>query len=156
MRACLIVLIALFAGPRPAFADSEPLAVVVGASARQALPKVQELSLIFLRKKLFWANGTRIQAVNLPADHPLRKRFSLQVLKSLPEAQTQYWNGQYYHGVFPPHVVASPEAMLRYVADTPGAIGYLSACQLDARVKAIFWIDDAGSVAAQAPAYDCP
>ncbi|MDZ4099516.1 MAG: hypothetical protein U1E13_12595, partial [Methylophilaceae bacterium] len=86
-----------------------------------------ELSLIFLRKKLYWSNGKRMRPANLPTQHILRKQFSQRLLGSLPEAQSEYWNELYFHGTSPPHVVSSQEAMLRYVAETTGAIGYIDA-----------------------------
>jgi hypothetical protein len=156
MRSLLLFLI-VAAGllPVPAPAGEEPLAVVVPRGFNGRQPDTQELALIFKRKRLSWDDGTRIQAVNLPADHPARRLFSQRILKTLPEAQAQYWNGMYYHGVFPPHVVASPEAVLRFVAETPGAIGYIPACKLDTRVKSILWIDAAGAISENAPGFDC-
>lgn len=140
----------------PAQAADEPVAVIVAHGFSGRVHNVQELALIFKRKKLAWDDGTPIQPVNLPPDHAARRMFSLHVLNSLPEAQTQYWNVMYFHGVFPPHVVASSEAMLRFVAETSGAIGYIAVCKLDARVRPIFWIDVSGNVSESAPSYTCP
>jgi hypothetical protein len=150
-----ILFAALMQLPFPAVAAEEPIAVIVPHAFNEREPGPQELALIFKRKKLAWDDGTRIQAVNLPSDHPARRMFSQRILRSTPEAQTQYWNAMYFQGVFPPHVVASPEAMLRYVADTVGAIGYVPGCRLDARVKAVLWIDAAGTVSESAPAFEC-
>ncbi len=41
-------------------------------------------------------------------------------------------------GISPPHVVASQEAVMRFVANTPGVIGYVAACKVDKRVKVIY------------------
>lgn len=142
--------------PLLAIAAAEPVAVVVPPAFAEREFGEQELSLIFKRKKLAWDDGTRIQAVNLPSSHPARRMFSQRILGSQPEAQTQYWNAMYFQGVFPPHVVASSEAVLRYVADTPGAIGYVPVCKLDARVKPILWIDAAGAISDNAPTFQCP
>jgi hypothetical protein len=157
MRRLLTILwAALVLPPSPAVAAEEPVAVIVPRAFAGREPNTQELALIFKRKKLAWDDGTRIQPVNLPADHPARRVFSQRILKSTPEAQTQYWNAMYFQGVFPPHVVASSEAMLRYVADTAGAIGYVPGCKLDTRVKTVLWIDAAGMVSETAPAFECP
>lgn len=126
-------------------AHAETLAVIVPQNYPVNIVEPAELSLIYWRKKLYWKDGKRIQPVNLSSEHPLRRQFSRQVLGSLPESQTEYWNIQYYHGVSPPHVVSSEEAMLRYVAETPGAIGYVSACRVDDRVRAIAWVDEHGA-----------
>ncbi|MDR2219028.1 MAG: substrate-binding domain-containing protein [Methylobacillus sp.] len=157
MRALFLILLAtLVLPPFVAAADeSAPIAVIVPRDFTGREPGAQDLALIFKRKKLAWNDGTRIQPVNLPADHAARRLFSQRILKSTPEAQAQYWNEMYFQGLYPPHVVASSEAMLRYVADTAGAIGYVSACKLDTRVKAVLWIDADGVVSATAPALEC-
>lgn len=139
-----------------AVGSEEVLAVIVPQGFVDKTISAQELGLIFKRKKLFWDDGSRIQPVNLPSDDPLRRQFSLRVMKTLPESQSQYWNSMYYHGVFPPHVVGSSEAMLRYVAETRGAIGYVEACRTDSRVKPLLWILPAGGVTQTPPALDCP
>ena len=110
----------------------EPAAIAVIVPNEQPTKSLSmpELKLIYLRKKDYWANGKRIHAVNLPADHPIRIQFSNKILGSLPSAQNDYWNGVYFHGISPPYVVNSEEAVLRYVADTSGAIGYINACNV--------------------------
>lgn len=136
--------------------NAEVVAVIVpqGHTVRQI--SSSELALIFWRKKLYWADGKRVQALNYSSSSPLRQQFSLTILKSEPETQSDYWNGLYFHGVSPPYVVSSQEAMLRFVADTPGAIGYIDACKLDGRVKAIAWITENQNVLNAAPELNCP
>jgi ABC-type phosphate transport system substrate-binding protein len=100
-----------------------------------------QLSLIYWRKQLHWPKGLRIKPVNLSTEHLLRQQFSQTVLGSAPKTQIDYWNGQYFNGVLPPYSVNSEEAVLRYVTQTAGAIGYVDACHVDERVKALYWID---------------
>ncbi len=132
-------------------AEGDLLAVIVqrGQSVHQM--NTAELSLIFLRKKLYWADGKRMQPANLTTDNALRQHFSMRVLGGLPESQTDYWNNMYFNGVSPPFVLASQEAMLRFVAETPGAIGYVDACKADARVKVVAWIDAQGNTVSGPP-----
>ena len=111
--------------------------------------------MIFWRKKLYWGSGRRIEPVNLLPENALRRRFSQSILDSLPEDQVEYWNALYFHGTTPPHVVRSQEAMLRYVAETPGSIGYVDACQVDARVKAVAWLLADGSLTYSQPVLSC-
>lgn len=136
-------------------AQAETLAVIVPQSHGGGIVEPVELSLIYWRKKLYWKDGKRIQPVNLASENPLRRQFSRTVLGSLPETQTEYWNIQYYHGISPPHVVNSQEAMLRFVAETPGAIGYVGACVADSRVKAIAWVDENGTTTTRPADIDC-
>ena len=121
------------------------IAVIMEPEA--ATPKLghDELALIFKYKKRFWDDGKRIQAVNLPANNPLRRAFSTQVLGHSPEELDDYWRDMYFHGVLPPYVLASDEAVIRFVASTPGAIGYVSNCVAYRRVKVIAHLDT-GSV----------
>ncbi len=115
-------------------AELEPaIAVIVGPGPTQVLPQSMVAG-IFLRKRQFWDNRSPIVPVNLPASHALRRNFSLWLLKRTPEDLQDYWNDRYFHGVLPPPVLASEEAMIRFVAVTPGAIGYVSACLVDKRV----------------------
>lgn len=137
-------------------AAAEVLAVIVPHNKDIHQIDSSELSLIFWCKKLYWAGGKRIQAVNYSASNPLRLQFSLSILKSTPETQTNHWNSLYLQGISPPHVIDSQEAMLRFVADTAGAIGYIDACKLDSRVKALAWINADGDVLNSAPELNCP
>lgn len=124
--------------------DTSPVIAVVVANNQATgdlkLAKI-DLSLIYWRKQLYWAKGLRIKPVNLRAEHPLRQQFSQRILGTLPKQQIDYWNGLYFNGVSPPHTVNSEEAVIRYVADTIGSIGYVDACLVDDRIKAILWIN---------------
>ena len=137
-------------------ANAEVLAVIVPLNQAIHPLDVNELALMFWRKKLYWADGKRIQTLNYSATHPLRLQFSQAVLKSTPDTQNDYWNGLYFHGISPPYVVSSQEAMLRFVADTPGAIGYIDACKLDDRVKPLVWINADRNVITTPPEINFP
>lgn len=108
-------------------AAEHPLVVVggPGIGADKHLTR-ETIALMFRRKQTLWPNGQRVQAVNLPVQHPLRRWFSATVLGQTPEQMEDYWREMYFNGVLPPHVVASEAAVELFVAGTPGAIGYLS------------------------------
>lgn len=135
--------------------EAEPLVLIVANTQAGRVSGLTDLTLIYRRKKLVWVNGERLRPTNLPPDHPLRRAFSQIVLGSSPEGLAQYWNTMYFQGVSPPHVLASEEAVLRFVADTPGAIGYVSACKADARVKPALWLMPDGALTTQPPALKC-
>jgi ABC-type phosphate transport system substrate-binding protein len=148
MRLILISLTTLSATLVATIAYAEPqkpIIAVIAASGKKVpdlkLSK-QNLNLIYWRKQQFWPKGLRIKPVNLSAQHPLRLQFSQVVLGNTPKAQIDYWNGQYFNGILPPYSVKSEEAVLRYVAQTKGAIGYINACQLDDRVLPLLWVID--------------
>ena len=92
-------------------------------------PDVTMLVNIFKRKMRVDKEGKTLIPVNLPVDHPLRSVFSMTLFGQQPEAMERYWNEQYFKGISPPFVLSSMEAIRRFVASTPGAIGYVMDCQ---------------------------
>jgi len=102
----------------------------------------ETVALMFRRKQNFWDNGVRVQAVNLPAAHPLRRAFSVAILGQAPEDMEDYWREMYFNGVLPPHVLASEEAVILFVSSTPGAIGYVSACLPEHGVNVVLMVGD--------------
>jgi hypothetical protein len=116
---------------------AEPLALIAAADSPLDALAPETVKLIYNRKSLVDPKGNRWIPVNLPASDPLRRAFSLAVFDALPEEQEEYWNIQYFHGINPPRVLASEEAAIRFVAATPGAVGYVRARLVDGRVKVL-------------------
>lgn len=116
------------------------VAVVVAAQSPATSLTLEELAQVFRRRRQF-VGGQRVQPINLPAAHALRRFFSQAVLQQAPEDMEDYWRDMYFNGIFPPFVLASEEAVLRFVASTPGAIGYVSACALDRRVTVLLMLE---------------
>lgn len=140
-----------------AHADDPVIAVVVHPAADTGTLDAETLAQIYKRRRLYWRSGARIQPVNLPPDHALRRRFSLAVLGQAPEALDEYWNEQYFHGVLPPHVLASEDAVARFVRGTAQAIGYLGYCALGDGLRVVLTIDAAGRIRPpDAPPPQCP
>ncbi len=137
-RRCLLaILVTAGLAATPAPARAWDIAVVGVAGDPRAAVSHDELTQIYRRRQRIDAWGRRVVPVNLPAQDPVRLAFSQLVYGRLPEELADYWNEQYFHGVEPPHVVESAEAMRRFVQATPGAIGYLPACMVDARVEVL-------------------
>lgn len=146
--------------PLTALADDTVIAVIVSAqqattqqSASQSL-NANNLPSIFWRKMLYTEQGKPWYPVNLASEHPLRQRFSQIVLHSTPRSQVGYWNGLYFQGIQPPYSVQSEEAMIRMVADTENAVGYIGACKLDSRVKPVLWLSP-GGMTTEPPVLHC-
>lgn len=133
----LAVLLLTLAGVDCVALAAPQIAVIVAAGDLRNAAGNAELASIYRRKLLIDPWGRGIVPVNLPAGDPLRLAFSTAVLGRLPEDMQAYWNEQYFHGVSPPATLDSQEAVLRFVATTPGAIGYVLECDVDARVKVI-------------------
>lgn len=135
------VLVCSFAAILPDAKAAEPQVFVITAAGTtdQGLSR-EAVAQIFTRRLKIWKSDVRIQPVNLPVAHPLRRSFSMAVLGRLPEDMEDYWREQYFQGVLPPHVLASEEAVILFVASTPGAIGYVSTCDPGNRVTVVFAI----------------
>jgi len=137
-------------------AENDVIAIIVPKTSKFQKLDMGELSLIFLRKKLYSSEGKRIIPINLPSGHSVRKKFSNIILGGLPETQAEYWNEAYYHGITPPHVIGSEDAAIKFVEVTPNAIAYIDACKLTDAVKPIAWITPDGSLLQQPPNLNCP
>ncbi|MDD5271194.1 MAG: hypothetical protein PHU14_00615 [Methylovulum sp.] len=120
----------------PAYADD--IVVITSPDTPFKDPTPKRLENIFLRRILLGESGANWIPLNLNSDDPIRHAFSETLLKRRPEALEAYWNEQYFNGIAPPYVVASAEAMIRFVAGTRGAIGYILPCHLDGRVQVVF------------------
>jgi ABC-type phosphate transport system substrate-binding protein len=123
-------------------AVDKPFAVIAAQGVTEHRLTRETVSLIFKRKQNYWESGTRIQPINLPPAHPLRHAFSQAILGQGLEALEDYWREMYFHGVLPPHVVASEEAVILFISATPGAIGYISACPADHKLNIVLLVGD--------------
>jgi len=139
MRLCHVFLVICLGTGLPATA-SEPLAVITAVSKQAHTVSLDTLKLIYQAKIQLDTDGQRWIPLNLPIVDPIRRSFSLELFAMLPEEQESYWNIQYFNGIQPPRVLASEEAVLRFVAATPGAIGYVRKLKADARVKILLVI----------------
>ena len=132
-----LVLLASRAGAEPA---GERLAVVVHPSRSVALA-VDEVAEIYLKKRRFWDRGGDIVALNREASSPIRAAFTRAVFGGEARWLAVYWNRQYFLGVLPPATLASDEAVKRFVASEPRAIGYVDATAVDDTVRVVLYLD---------------
>ena len=126
--------VCLLSFARPGLTE-ETLAIITRRDSNLTSLSLETLKLVYLRKLMLDDNNIRWIPLNLSSSHELRQAFSLVLFKKLPEDQEDYWNEQYFQGISPPQVLASEEAVLRFVAMTPGAIGYVRIRNVDDRVK---------------------
>ena len=107
--------------------QAEQIAVIVAKTHTTQTLSRADLARIYQRRQRFWNNGAKIVPFNLAAEHPIRRQFSVYIFNRSPEDMQDYWDTQYFHGVSPPYALASEEAVIQFVASTPGAIGYVPA-----------------------------
>jgi hypothetical protein len=135
MHRLLIIIVACILVLALPVAADESIAVVTQRTSPLKSVSLETLKQVFLRKSLIDNKGSRWIPLNLPINDELRQNFSLALFNKLPEDQENYWNEQYFHGIDPPQVLASEEAVLRFVEITPGAIGYVHKHNVHERVK---------------------
>ncbi len=109
---------------RTSVAADRTLAVIVHPS-RTDRPSREDVERMYLRQRRFWEDGSPIVPLNRESGDAARDLFSRVVLGKDGRLLEAYWNEQYFHGIFPPTVLSSTEAMRRYVASDRNAIGYL-------------------------------
>lgn len=92
--------------------------------------------LLFSMQLPQWPDGTAVRVFVLPDDHPGHRAFSKDLLHLYPRQLRRVWDRQLYSGTGQaPQTVTDVEAMLKAVARTPGAIGYLSREMIDETVN---------------------
>ncbi len=114
--------------------------ILVIANQDFPLEKISKtkLKMIFLNKK-HYIKETQILPINYSPDNPLRCCFEKNILKKSKRSLQRYWLDAHYHGRRPPKVVKSKKALLKYLQNIPGSIGYIdSNITLDHNYKILF------------------
>jgi len=119
----------------------ESRVAVIVHPERQTNLSLEDVAQIYLRRKRFWDDGAAIVPLNLPSRAPLRTHFSQRVLNQTEPRLANYWNRLYFDGVLPPATLASTEAVRRYVASDPNAIGYVPVSEVDGSVRVILQLE---------------
>jgi ABC-type phosphate transport system substrate-binding protein len=122
-------------------AGQEVRVAVIVHPTRRAKLSLEEIAQIYLRRKRFWDDGAAIVPLNLPSQAPLRVHFSQSVLNQTETRLADYWNRQYLYGILPPATLASTEAVRRYVASDPNAIGYVPVSEVDGSVRVVLQLE---------------
>jgi len=138
-RSTLIGLLLVLLAESPAFAG-EPLAVIVRGDRAGQLT-VEEVVQIYLKQRRFWDDSAPIVPVNRDAGSQVRRAFTRRVFGDQARRLAVYWNRQYFRGVLPPATLASDEAVKRFVALEPNAIGYIRASQVDESVSVVLYLN---------------
>ncbi len=125
--------VVLLAVATVAWGGDRELAVITHPSRAETLT-VSDLRRLFLRQRRFWSDGGAVIAVNQSAATATRAAFDRAVYGDEVQTLPAYWNRQYFDGLFPPITLDSDEAVRRYVAAKPNAIGYVDAEAADASV----------------------
>jgi hypothetical protein len=127
--------------------DESQIAVI--ASNQDSLPAINDdmLREIYLKRIFVHADGRPYIPVNLPPTHRLRNAFLTAVLHMNVLNLQVYWSRLYFQGIRPPYVLGSQRAVVKFVAMTPGAIGYVQRCYVTLEVHVILLVPLADSAA---------
>ena len=111
---------------QPLDATDPPVTLIVHPSRAGKLTAA-EVRAIYLKQKRFWSSGAAIVPINREAGSVARELFSQRLFGQDSRRAAAYWNQRYFEaGEFPPATLASDEAVLRFVAGNPNAIGYVT------------------------------
>jgi ABC-type phosphate transport system substrate-binding protein len=119
----------------PAAAMAEAV-IVVNAANTVALDD-EAAAKIFLRQVKTFPDGAAASPIN-QKDGPATEEFRTKVLRKNAAQFKAYWAQQLFTGGGKaPNEVDGDEAVLKYVADTPGGIGYVEAGKSRSGVRVI-------------------
>ncbi len=135
MKIRLIVCVMLM-GMLPAVCLAGDVVVIANKSVSDASLSQKMVSDIYLGKKSTWSDGSRINFVMLKG--AAQDNFLEKYVRKTSSQFNTFWKKQVFTGKgSPPKAFDSDSAMVAFVAQTPGAIGYVSANANVANVKKI-------------------
>ncbi len=133
MRVLLLIFGVLWTSLSPAGG----LLVIASPQLPDTTVSAGQLADIYMLKKNFWPDKTQVVPVNREASSEVREKFAEAIFNLSPQELAEYWNRLRFQGKLPPLVQTSDEAVLGFVRNVPGAIGYINANQAPAGVKVL-------------------
>lgn len=130
------ICLALILGSGAAAAADDDL-VVIGHAG---LPKTdrQTLQRLYTGRTIFIGSQSAVP-VNLPAGHPLREQFLQSVINQSEDQYTGYWLVRRYVGKgAPPRELGNADEIVRFVGETPGALGYVPSSKVPPGANVVF------------------
>jgi ABC-type phosphate transport system substrate-binding protein len=133
-----VVALAVLCVAGNAGAESRGYKLVVNkANAATALDK-GEVAKLFMKQSVKWASGQTVEPVDQAPSAGVRERFSNDVHGKAVAAVQSAWQRIIFSGRgVPPPEVGSDEAVLSFVAEHPGGIGYVGEGAGTDRVKVV-------------------
>lgn len=114
------------------------IVTVVNKNLKQAIISKHGLSAVFKMRLLKWQDGTAVTVFVLADESPMHQYFCKKILNVFPYQMRKSWNQLVFSGSGQaPIQLESKEEMIRMVAATIGAIGYLSADDIEEGIKVL-------------------
>lgn len=134
----LLPVVALPSAPAPSLA--EELAIVVNFNASFDHLSRQDLINIFMGRYQQFPDGQAAIPLDLTGDS---ETFYRKLINKTPAELRSYWARLVFSGRgTPPRKLEAADQLLEVIANNPGAVGYLSASQVDDRVKIVHLLGD--------------
>lgn len=134
-----LMLAIVFATPALASAG---VVVIAHPSVSLQMLDAEQVAQLYLGRVTALPDGTRPVVLDLMEGDPQRVEFSERVLGKSEQQLRSYWTRMIFTGKGqPPRTLNSSADMLRVVANTPGAIGYLDSGAVTGKVKVLFRIE---------------
>ena len=131
-----LMLYAMLMVMAPALCLAGDVIVIVNKSVSESSLDQKFIKSIYLGKKTSWNDGSNITFVVLNGD--VHDTFLKKYVGKKASQFNAFWKKQIFTGKgIPPKKLDSEKAMVEFVAQTPGAIGYVSANAKVANVKTI-------------------
>lgn len=111
----------------PGLITAEDTVVIGNPSVAVSALKRQEVKYIFLGKKTKWDDGSKIIFVTRK-DGDTHEMFLEDYIRKSPFQYSNYWRKQVFTGKgSSPQRLENDQAVIKFVGETSGAIGYVSA-----------------------------
>jgi ABC-type phosphate transport system substrate-binding protein len=119
-------------------ARAEGLLIIANPSVNATPPlSLSQIAAIYLLRVTIWPDGSHIVPVNREATSQTRETFTTTVLQQDNTSLAAYWNEMHFMGKQPPVVQESEQAVLAFIRNVPGSIGYISATVTPIDVKVL-------------------
>lgn len=135
MKSCIAILVLLAAST---LAHADDLVVIVNAANATASLTPEQTSNLFLGKATEFPGGGAALPIDFKEGSPIREAFHSKVTKKDPAQLKAYWAKFSFTGKgLPPKEFGSNAEVKKFVATTPGAIGYIEKSAADSSVKVV-------------------
>lgn len=128
------------AGSRRPLNDShQTLAIILNRSNPVENLSFGELRKVFMGERSRWPNGHRIVVTMMESGNSERETILREVYRMTESKYRDHFLKGTYTGDIPvsPKTLSSPTILRKFVFNTPGAIGYLRASDVDGSVKVV-------------------
>lgn len=136
LMGAVALLLLLGSGTVPVSAQAEVI-IIANASVNIDGISKDKLKAIFTGKQVTWSDGQSIRPVLL-SDGDLHKEFVQGYVGKTTNQFQNYWRKMIFTGQgIQPRAFASEQDVVDYVAETQGAIGYISSSNKAAKTKTL-------------------